>query len=296
VLNVYFELMPAKPQLKTSKAAIPDQFVADIRDAKKEKRLHSWVEERLSGLLKNLYPDSYPVPEVGGVLGGRNDLIQFFQNGRRVVFELFATVRQVSQDLRLLEQSSAQVKIAILLDEQVNPKLANEYFHKKPDHFPFIRLSEVVMPGRELACLDQLREIIESHGANELCFSVGVFDKRLAEYESLRTLLRMSHTSNLAHSDSHQRFQMCSYEFRQRKDAFVLTFGNDPTVIAYVDGVHEKCVDLCHVNYRLYLSNRTAVGEERSKLYRQEKDLTKWFYDQCRGGLRETFSKHLSLK
>jgi hypothetical protein len=106
----------------------------------------------------------------------------------------------------------------------------------------------------------------------------------------------MGYTSNLAHLDSHQKFQMRSREFRQRKDAFVLTFGNDPTVIAYGDEVHEKCVDLCQVNHRLYLSNQPATGEERSELYRQEKDLHQWFYDQYRNGLRETFSKHLSLK
>lgn len=288
--------MPAPRQIKPSKAALPDRFVTNVRKAGRDKRLHSLVEEKLSGLLKHLYPDSYPVREVGGVLGGRNDLIQFFQNGRRVVFELFATVSQVPQDLRLLEQSNAHVKIAILLDEQINPRLASEYFHKNPDHFPFVRLSEVLMPGRKLACLERLREIIEAQIANDPGVSVGVFDKRLAEYESLRTLLRMPSTSNLAQSDSHQKFQRCSYEFRQRKDAFVLTFGNDPIIIAYVDNVHHKCVDLYHVNHRLYLSNKPAAGEERSELYRQEKDLNQWFSDQWQGRMRETFSKHLSLK
>jgi hypothetical protein len=281
---------------KTAKAALADRFVTDIRNAIREKRLHSRVEERLSGLLKHLYPDSYPVPEVGGVLGGRNDLIQFFQNGRRVVFELFATVSQVPQDLRLLERSSADVKIAILLDEQIKPKLASEYFRKKPNHFPFAWLSEVMMPERELPCLDRFRGIIESQRANQPGISVGVFDKRLAEYESLRTLLRMGYTSDLAHLDSRQKFQIRSYEFRQRKDAFVLTFGNDPVVIAYVGEVHEKCVDILLVNYRLYLSNAPATGEERSERCQQEKDLNQWFSHQCRNGMREVFSKTCGLR
>src|SRR2546430_11601960 len=97
------------------------RFAADVIKAKKERRLHRWVQERLRELLKRLYVDSAPVPEVSGVLGGRNDLIQFLANGRRAVFELFASVSQVSQDLRLLEQSSAEVRIAILVDEQIDP-------------------------------------------------------------------------------------------------------------------------------------------------------------------------------
>ena len=133
------------------------------------------------------------------------------------------------------------------------------------------------MPDRELACLDRLREIIEAPIANEPGVSIGVFDKRLAEYEPLRKLLRMGHTSHFADLDSHQKFQICYYEFRQRKDTFVLTFGNDPTVIGYVDEVYGKCVDLSYVNHRLHHSNKPAVGEERSELHRQEKDLSKWF-------------------
>src|SRR5260370_3346480 len=148
---------------KTSKAALADRFVTDVRNAIREKRLHSWVEERLVRLLKRLYPDSCPVPEVVGVLGGRNDLIQFFQNGRCVVFELFATVSQVPQDLRLLEQSSAVIKIAILLDEQINPKLAREYFRKKPNHFPYLWLSHVLLPQRDSKLLTQLPHTLQPH-------------------------------------------------------------------------------------------------------------------------------------
>ena len=133
------------------------EFIKAVRKDKRAKRLHSRVEKRLSELLERLCPDSRPVSEVAGVLGGRNDLIQFFPNGRRVVFELFATVSQVPQDLRLLEQSVANVKIAILLDREIDPKLSIEYFHKKPNHFPFVWLSDVLMPEREPKCLDRFR-------------------------------------------------------------------------------------------------------------------------------------------
>ena len=271
------------------------RFVAVVKKARRDKSLHSSVEERLLGLLVRLYPDSCPVREVTGVLGGRNDLIQFFRNGRRGVFELFASVSQVPQDLRLLEQSNADVRIAILLDQQINPKLAREYFRKKPNHFQYVWLSQVLMPERESKCLNQLREMIESQLASQPGISVGVFEKRLAAYNAVSGLLKDGYSSNLSDLDSHNRFQMRSYEFRQQKDAFVLTFGNHPTVVAYVDEVHEKCVDLSHVNYRLYLSNQPATGEERSELFQQEKNLHQWFYGQYCNGLRATFSKQLSL-
>jgi hypothetical protein len=90
------------------------------------------VEKRLVELLSMLFPDTHSTSEVTGILGGRNDLMQFFFNGRRVVFEVFFSPSQVPQDLRLLVQNHADVKIAILLDSDVNPKLADEYFRKKP--------------------------------------------------------------------------------------------------------------------------------------------------------------------
>jgi hypothetical protein len=112
-----------------------------------------------------MYPDAPTVPEVSGVLGGRNDLIQFFFNGRRVVFELFFSPSQVPQDLRLLELAQADVRIAVLLDKQIDPKLATEYCRKKPDHFPYLWLSRVLLPQYETYCCARLRELIDENAA-----------------------------------------------------------------------------------------------------------------------------------
>lgn len=132
-----------------------------VSSKKNAKRLHSVAEQRLQSLLKYLHPDAYPASEVGGVLGGRNDMMQFFFNGRRVVFELFFSPSQVPQDLRLLEQCSADVKIAILLDYEIDPKLSDEYFHKKPDHFPFLWLKQLFLKDREVECMARLQELID---------------------------------------------------------------------------------------------------------------------------------------
>lgn len=138
-----------------------EDFAQFVKTAKGQRRLHKLVEGRLSWLLSRLYPESCPVEEVSGVPGGRNDLIQFFSNGRRFVFELFFSPSQVPQNLRLLEQSVADVKIAVLLDRQIDPRLATEYFRKKPDHFPYLWLSQATLPRYEAVCLARLVELID---------------------------------------------------------------------------------------------------------------------------------------
>jgi hypothetical protein len=111
--------------------------------------------------LAKIYPEDCPVSEVSGIPGGRNDLILFSFTGRSIVFELFFSPSRVSQDLRLLELSNADIKIAILLDDEVNPKLSTEYFRKKPDHFPYIWLKWLMDPDWESICVQRLRELID---------------------------------------------------------------------------------------------------------------------------------------
>lgn len=134
-----------------------------IKDIKSQNRLHGLVEKRLSELLALVYPEAHSTPEVSGVLGGRNDLMQFFFNRRRVVFELFFSQSQVPQDLRLLEQCNADVRIAVLLDHDINPNLADEYFRKKPDHFDYLWLRQVMVKDNERFCLARLKELIDEN-------------------------------------------------------------------------------------------------------------------------------------
>jgi len=134
--------------------------------------LHTLAQEKLALYLSRLYPRDCAVSEVSGVLGGRNDLMLFAFDGHRVVFEFFFSPSQVPQDLRLLEQAKADVKIAILLDREANPKLADEYFHKKPGHFPFLWLSYLMVPSQEEFCLALLRELVDEHFPKNLVLSV----------------------------------------------------------------------------------------------------------------------------
>jgi len=110
-----------------------EQFIRAAKQAKAQKRLHPNAQSRLGFLLSCIYPDDIVVSEVSLVYGGRNDLAQFVFNGRRIVFEFFFSVDQIPQDLRLLEQAIADVKVAILLDSSIDPKLARECARKKPN-------------------------------------------------------------------------------------------------------------------------------------------------------------------
>ena len=181
-------------QIQPSEINNFQNYIKWAKDAKKKKILHKEVETRLASLLSKIYPDSYQVLEVSGIPGGRNDLMQFSFSGRRVVIELFFSPGQVPQDLRLLEQSKADIKIAILLDDAIDPNLSKEYFHKKPEPFPFLDLRFVMLPEFEKFCLARLKELIDeespivqmrrilSHPLGEKL--EGRFKKQLAEIES----------------------------------------------------------------------------------------------------------------
>jgi hypothetical protein len=134
-----------------------DHFCKWADAALAKHQVHSAVQNRLAQLLVHEFPDNPSVAEVFAVKGGRNDLIHYDQQGRLAVFELFCSTSQVPQDLRLLEQADAHWKIAVLLDREIRPELSDAYFHKKPQTFPFLWLSQVMMPGKEADCREKLR-------------------------------------------------------------------------------------------------------------------------------------------
>jgi len=115
-------------------------------------QVHTAFQNALRALLVAEFPNTTAIPEVYAVVGGRNDMIQYSQGGQRAVFELFCSPSQVPQDLRLLERAEADWKIAILLDEQINPNVATSFFRKKPEGLPFLWLSQIIMPSNSASC------------------------------------------------------------------------------------------------------------------------------------------------
>lgn len=125
-------------------------------------QVHTAFQNALRSLLSAEFPNGTSIPEVYAVAGGRNDLIQYNQDGKRAVFELFCSPSQVPQDLRLLERVDANWKVAVLLDEQIQPKLAATFFRKKPEGLPFLWLSQVIMPSRAADCGAKLRQLLST--------------------------------------------------------------------------------------------------------------------------------------
>lgn len=136
------------------------RFCEWAREALPKRQLHGAVQTRLRQLLATEFPDNAAIAEISAVKGGRNDLIHYWQDGKRAVFELFCSTSQVSQDLRLLELADAHWKIAILLDKELRSDLAEAYFRKKPESFPFLWLSQIMMPGKESESRVKLRTLL----------------------------------------------------------------------------------------------------------------------------------------
>lgn len=130
---------------------------------RRQHQLHPQVLDRLATLLSRAFPDAQPIPEVNATPGGRNDLIQFFHDGRRTVVELFATYSQVPQDLRLLEQCQADAKIAIVIDSELDSRVSTEFFRKRPNHFPFVWLRLVLESRWESQAVALLRELTDDN-------------------------------------------------------------------------------------------------------------------------------------
>jgi hypothetical protein len=133
-------------------------------------QVHTAFQNALRSLLSLEFPSTTAIAEVCAVPGGRNDMIQYSQDGTRAVFELFCSPTQVPQDLRLLERADAPWKIAVLLDAEINPDLSTTFFHKKPEGLPFLWLSQVMMPTKAEECRTKLRQLLsmeplQSNGA-----------------------------------------------------------------------------------------------------------------------------------
>jgi hypothetical protein len=116
-------------------------------------------------LLRKSFPDTTSISEVSAVLGGRNDLIQYHFNGRKIVFEVFCSPSQVPQDLRLLEQCNADVKIAIILDPDIDESVSTQFFRKKPDAFPYLWLNNVLDIKWEKIIVARLHELIDENNS-----------------------------------------------------------------------------------------------------------------------------------
>src|SRR5262249_23612680 len=115
-----------------------------LRDKRKQQALHDLVENQLVQVLKVVAPGFLPVKEIQGLPGGRNDLMLFDFQGRKVVFEVFASKSQVSRDLRILDLTKADKKIAVIIDREVDSGVWEKFHRENPENnYPWIFVSEL---------------------------------------------------------------------------------------------------------------------------------------------------------
>lgn len=138
-----------------------EDLIATISQLRAGRRLHGRVSEELRLAIRTLFPDWVFVPEVSQTPGGRNDAVLFESGGGSVCFELFASRSQVDRDLLLLHGSSADRKIAVLLDREVDPGVADAYYRKRPHKpYPSVWVSDVLDPKQRTFLQVKLMEYV----------------------------------------------------------------------------------------------------------------------------------------
>jgi len=132
----------------------------EILDLRRAHKLHAAVEDRLIELIRTIAPEYHSIKEPVGLAGGRNDLLLFEFSGRKVLFELLATRNQVSRDLRILDKTKADRKIAVIIDKEIDGKVFDAFVRENPeDNYPFIFVGELFQEPPAMAVL-KLRELI----------------------------------------------------------------------------------------------------------------------------------------
>jgi hypothetical protein len=136
-------------------------YLEQMKKLRKQKLFHSFVQARLIEMCQQWFPYLHPIKEIQGLAGGRNDLILFEFDGRKVLIEIFGTASQVSRDLRILDNTKADVKIAVIIDKEIDPQVFEHFLRENPEsNYPFIFASEVVDPSRAHEGRLKLHELI----------------------------------------------------------------------------------------------------------------------------------------
>jgi hypothetical protein len=120
---------------------------------------------------------------------------------------------------------------------------------------------------------------------NALRLKHELFERRYKIYDTVRffigSVLRDGKTS----------YDACITFLRDTNQAEFL-FG--PEIPEYLDAVYKKGLALLNSNRQLHSEERLSVGEERTRVARENSELLKWFSDQF-DVTRERFGKYLNL-
>lgn len=129
---------------------------------RKANKLHEITEKRLKVLLDKVAPGSYTLKEGWGTTSGRTDTTTFLGNGRVIHIEIIASKKMVLPDLNNLSQSSADLKVSVLIDEQYDPRVIETYYRANAKNlYPVILLSDILSSKREEHALGRIEGLIQ---------------------------------------------------------------------------------------------------------------------------------------
>ncbi|OGU59955.1 MAG: hypothetical protein A2V66_16265 [Ignavibacteria bacterium RBG_13_36_8] len=135
------------------------KFILPLRE---KNQLHSQVEANLSAIIDEIYPDCFPSTECN-VDGGRIDVFIHFQGSTtKIHFEIIASEYQVTKDLLLLGRSTADAKVALLMDKDLDPKVGTKYFRENPSNsYPWFYLSTIFLKHKIIEFRQKIQNIVK---------------------------------------------------------------------------------------------------------------------------------------
>ncbi|HUW24121.1 MAG TPA: hypothetical protein VMW04_00675 [Patescibacteria group bacterium] len=134
----------------------------DILQLRKDKKLHGIVEARLKELFDKAYQGSCTLKEAYGVTSGRLDTATFLWDGKIIHVELIASESMVLNDINNLHQSSADLRIVVLMDEKIDSSVSKTYYTANAKNmFPTVWLTDVLDEARENYVLGQLNQLMQ---------------------------------------------------------------------------------------------------------------------------------------
>lgn len=143
------------------------EYKADVLRLRRARALHKRAEESLTRVIRQVDRGAMAMPESATLSRGhRVDLRLQLADGRAVHAEVFASRATVSRDVNALTNSPAEVRMAILLDDDVDKTLADAYLHELAsrnlpgDFFPVIKLSRLLAESESEDLERELRTLL----------------------------------------------------------------------------------------------------------------------------------------
>jgi hypothetical protein len=139
-----------------------------ILELRKLNQLHDFVEEKLVNLFKQISPDFYTMKEGYGSTSGRTDTTTFGWNGKVIHVEVIASKNMVQRDLLNLFNTTADIGIAVVIDEDIDKPVVDEFYRKNSRNiFPRLWISEIVRDEDAARTVEKIKSILAANVPTE---------------------------------------------------------------------------------------------------------------------------------